>query len=488
MSLPGMRRGSMTAGRGGGRVVGSALRGLLLFPLLVTLLVLAALPGRAAAQAAGSLPPLEAAVEICHGLLPGFVRWPRDLQVVTQPGQGDVPTGVSLSWSEDAADATAGSGYIRCWFLPPETTNGAWQVGTVDSSKYGTLTRYDVQQLHKLLRLRPSDPERIKVDRGSPWMPWLYFLQQSINAASLGGLYAMIAVGFTLIYASGRVVNFAIGEIFTIGAFLAMFSYVLNRAGGGAMLVSLLMPVMIIAVSGACGWAMHRLVFHRLAERGPLPSLIAAIGLSIVLREAILLLHGPKTRWLPPLEGWSWPLVVGLGFDVFFSIGHVAILAATGAAAAGLWWVGRRTRIGRSFRAAAEDATAAALMGVPIERLFAAAFALGAAFASSAGGFAAWYYGPVDFYMGAMVGLKALTAAVVGGMGSVPGAFAGGLAVAAVEVAAASLIGGAWRDIVVFGLLVLFLIFRPHGLLGAPADPFRALRGAGRPATLPLAG
>jgi branched-chain amino acid transport system permease protein len=454
---------------------------------LVLLFGLAALAGPAAGQgAADRLPPLDAAVEICHGLLPGFVRWPRDLEVVTRPGSGDSPTGVSLSWSDDAADATAGSGYIRCWFLPPETTNDAWQIGTVDSSKYGTLTRYDVQQLNKFLRLRPSDPQRIKVDRDSPWMPLLYLLQQSINAASLGGLYALIAVGFTLIYASGRVVNFAIGEIFTIGAFLAMFGYVLHRAGGGWLAASLLSPVLVIAVSGACGWAMHRMVFSRLAGRGPLPPLIAAIGLSIVLREAILLLHGPKTRWLPPLEGWSWPLVQGLGFDVFFSIGHVAILVATGAAAAGLWWVGRMTRIGRSFRAATEDSAAAALMGVPIERLFAAAFALGAAFAGSAGGFAAWYYGPVDFYMGAMVGLKALTAAVVGGMGSVPGAFAGGLAVAAVEVAAATLIGGAWRDIVVFGLLVLFLIFRPQGLLGPPADPFGALRGAGQPASRPL--
>ena len=201
----------MITGRGD-CVAGGARGGVLLFLLPVALLVLMALPGRAAAQAAdsgtASPPPLEAAVEICHELLPGFVRWPRELEVVAQPGQGDVPTGVSLSWSEDAADATAGSGYIRCWFLPPETTNGAWQVGTVDSSKYGTLTRYDVQQLYKLLRLRPSDPERTKVDRGSPWMPWLYLLQQAINAGSLGGLYAMIAVGFTLIYASGRVVNF----------------------------------------------------------------------------------------------------------------------------------------------------------------------------------------------------------------------------------------------------------------------------------------
>lgn len=454
---------------------------------LILTLSLAALSGRALGQAtADGLPPLDAAVEICHGLLPGFVHWPRGLEVSTLPGSGDSPSGVSLSWREDAADAAAGGGYIRCWFLPPETANGAWQIGSVDSSKYGTLTRYDVQQLNKFLRLRPSDPQRVKVDQDSPWMPWLYLLQQSINAASLGGLYALIAVGFTLIYASGRIVNFAFGEIFTIGGFLALFGYVLNRAGGGALVVSLFTPLLVIVVSGAFGWVMHRLVFRRLAGRGPLPPLIAAIGLSIMLREAILLLHGPKTRWLPPLRGWSWPLVEGRGFDVYFSIGHVVILVATGAAAAGLWWVGRMTRVGRSFRAATEDSAAAALMGVPNERLFAAAFALGAAFAGSAGGFAAWYYGPVDFYMGAMVGLKALTGAVVGGMGSVPGAFAGGLAVAAVEVAAASLIGGAWRDIVVFGLLVMFLIFRPQGLLGTPADPFGALRGAGQPATRAL--
>ena len=439
-----------------------------------------------AGVAADGMPPVEAAVDICHGLLPGFVDWPRGLETTIRPGSPGTPTGVSLTWTDDATDGAAAGGFIRCWFLPLETTGGVWQIGTVDSSEYGTLTRYDVQQLYKLLRLRPTDPQRTKVDTGSPWLPWLYLLQQAINAASLGGLYALFAVGFTLIYASGRIVNFAFGEIFAIGAFVALFGYLLHRAGGAWAAIGWLSPLLVLAVSGVGGLVMHQLVFRRLAGRGLLPPLIAAIGLSIALREALRLLQGPKTRWLPPLEGWSWPLVQGLGFDVFFSVGHLAIIAAAGLAAAGLWWIGRKTRIGRSFRAATEDAAAAALMGVPIDRLFAATFAMGAAFAGSAGGFAAWYYGPVDFYMGAAVGLKALTGAVVGGMGSVPGAFVGGLAVAAVEVAAAAMIGGGWRDIVVFGLLVLFLILRPQGLLGAPFDPFDSMRGEGRPGARPL--
>ena len=100
---------------------------------------------------------------------------------------------VSLSWTADAANEGAGAGFIRCWFLPPEQTEGQWQVSTVDSSQYGNLTRYDVQQLYKLLRLRPTDPGRTKVDTASPWLPWLYLLQQAINAASLGGLYALFA-------------------------------------------------------------------------------------------------------------------------------------------------------------------------------------------------------------------------------------------------------------------------------------------------------
>lgn len=434
---------------------------------------------QAGATGADASPAVEAAVDICHSLLPGFVGWPRGLEVETRIGTRDAPTGVLLSWTEDAADAAVGAGYIRCWFLPPAQTGGVWQIATVDTSKYGTLSRYDVQQLYKLLRLRPEDPQRVKVDHQSAWWPWLYLLQQAINAASLGGLYALIAVGFTLIYASGRIINFAFGEIYMIGAFLALFAHLMQRAGGLGLAAVLLGPIVVVAVSAAGGLAMHRLVFRRLAGGGMLPPLIAAIGLSIALREAMRLLQGPKTRWMPPLEGWSWPVVQGLGFDVYASLGHVVIVAATGVAAGLLWWIGRLTRLGRSFRAAAEDAGAAALMGVPIERMFAGAFAVGAVFAGSAGGFAAWYYGPVDFHMGAMVGLKALTAAIVGGMGSIPGAFAGGLLVAAVEVAAAATIGGAWRDIVVFGLLVLFLIFRPHGLFGGSFDPFQARRGEG---------
>ncbi len=416
-------------------------------------------------------PPVERAVDICRTLLPGFVESPVGLEVTVQPGESHEPTGVSLTWSGDAAYPDLGGGHIRCWFLPLETTNYSWQIGTIDSSEYGTLTRYDVQQLIKLLRLRPIDPDRVKVDQEAPLPPWLYALQQAINAICLGGLYAMIAVGFTLIYASGRVINFAHGEIYMIGAFLALFGFVLQQTGS-APAIALLTPIIVVGVCGLGGWALYRLVFRRLIGAGLLPPLIAAVGLAIVLRESVRLLHGPKTRWMPPLEGWSWPVVTGRGFDVYVSGGHLVIMGATAAAAFALWIVGRHSRIGRSFRAATEDAGAAALLGVPVGRLFGAAFALGAAFAGASGGFAAWHYGPVDFHMGTLVGMKALTAAIIGGIGSVPGAFVGAFAVAAVEVGASALIGGAWRDIVVFGLLVVFLVFRPQGLFGKPHDPF----------------
>jgi branched-chain amino acid transport system permease protein len=153
-------------------------------------------------------------------------------------------------------------------------------------------------------------------------------------------------------------------------------------------------------------------------------------------------------------------------FDVYVSRNHLIVAGATALIALGLWFVLRRLPLGRSMRAAAEDARMAMLLGVDPDRTVGAAFLFGGALAGVAGAFTAIHYGPVNFHMGLIIGFKALTASIVGGIGSIPGALLGGLLVALVEAAAAVAVGSEWREIAVFGLLAVLLIFRPSGLLG----------------------
>jgi branched-chain amino acid transport system permease protein len=427
--------------------------------------VLLALMPVAPVQGAGT----EEAVRQCQALMPAFVRAPMGITIGLQRRAPDEPLGVRLDWRAAGEAGEIEEGWLICWFLPRASAAEAWQMTELESSKYGLMRRYDIQQLLKFQRLRPDDRERVKVDTASPWTPVLIGLQQGINGFGLGCIYALIALGFTLIYAAGRVINFAFGEIFALGAFLMLFGYLLSGRGEGwNMLAVAPAATGAVATAAMAGWAIERLVFRPLRGRGLLAPLVAAVGLSIVLQEAMRLLQGPKTRWLPP-SAEPWPVIQGLGFDVYASRMHLAIGIATAVIAGVLWLLATRTRTGRAFRAAIEDGAMAALLGVDVGRALAAVFSLGAALAGLAGALAAYHYGPVDFHMGSSVSFKALTGAVVGGLGSVPGAFLGGFVVAGVETAAAGSFGGQWRDIFVFGLLILFLIFRPAGLLGGRA-------------------
>ncbi|HWA42095.1 MAG TPA: branched-chain amino acid ABC transporter permease [Hypericibacter adhaerens] len=417
------------------------------------------LPGMARAEGT--------AISHCQDMVRAFDRSPLSISVESDgKGLGEVNV-VRIEWhSESGAEK---DGWIVCYFLPRHSEEDAWQLQQLDTSHYGTMSRYEIQQLFKLEHLEDLIPPD-----GAPKAPRtsqataLYYLQQGINAISLGCVYALIALGFTLVYGITRAINFAFGEVYMLGAYFILLSnaaalYLLGQTGTGVLLLILAGG---LVVSAAYGWAMDRMVFRPLRGAPPTVPLIAAIGLSIVLKESVRLLQGAKTRYLLVEELQSWPLVTGHGFDLYLNEGHAMVAGATVAMLALLWWISMRTRFGRQQRACAQDPAMARLLGVDVDRVIAATFVIGGTLAGAAGLFAGAQYGVINFHMGTLIAFKALTAALLGGIGSLPGAVVGGMLIALTETFTSALVGGAWKDIAVFTVLVLVLWFRPGGLLG----------------------
>ncbi len=434
-----------------------ALRATLMLALLLAVLAAVAPP----AMAAGT----QEAVRRCQALLPGFETDIGGITISVDSSGLDRPTGIRIDWQ---ALGDKPDGWILCWFLPRTSEEESWQIAYLETSKYGRLSRYDLQQLYKLLYLAQKPLQDFGAEADQPFATALYALQQTINGISLGCVYGLIAVGFTLIYGITRAINFAFGEIYMIGAFLMLIGNTVLIALGGAQgaLALLLIAAAIVVTGGAYGWAMDRMVFRHLRKAPVTVSLIAAIGIAILLKDGARLLQGAKTRYLLVEDLDSWAVITGHGFDVYMTKGHVVVGLATLAITALLWWISMRTNFGRAQRACAQDPLAAALMGVNVERTISLTFVLGTAIVIAAGLFAGAQYGVINFHMGTLVGFKALTAALLGGIGSLPGAFLGGMLIALTEAYTAALIGAGWEDIAVFTVLVLVLLFRPAGILG----------------------
>jgi branched-chain amino acid transport system permease protein len=405
----------------------------------------------------------------CQELLPAFVKAPSRLDIQVESKGPEEPTAVRLTWP----GAGGADDWIVCWFLPRHAETDAWQMTQLDTKKYGMLRRYDIQQLYKLLRVMQYKPQEFPTAADTLLGRALYALQQTVNGISLGCVYALIAIGFTLVYGITRVINFAFGEIYMIGAFSAFLVYVVLQAAGVSMTVGPLFLVLfgMAAIMAAYGWSMDRLVFQPLRAVQTTAPLIAAVGLALALKDSVRLLQGPKTRYMLVEELTTWPVITGHGFDVYLSKGHVFIGLMTAAIGVVLWWIHTRTRFGRCQRACAQDMRMAALIGVPINWTIGLTFALGSALVGTAGVFAAAQYGVVNFHMGTLMGFKALTAALLGGIGSLPGAALGGFIIALTECYTAALLGSEWKDIAVFAILILVLLFRPAGLLGTLATP-----------------
>lgn len=297
-----------------------------------------------------------------------------------------------------------------------------------------------------------------------------YALQQLINAIALAAVYALLATAYSLIYGLAGRINLAFGEIALLGAYGAI--------GGVAAIVALgvgdafagLALALLLAGVIAGGWSVviGRLVIAPLHARFRLgqPILIATAAVALTISEFMRLTQGPRERWAPPV--FNQPLALARAQDFVVTVTPMQIVvAALGLTAAGsvllLLW---RTRFGRAWRAFADDPGTAALFGVDGEKLFATTFLIAGLLAGLAGWVVAAYYGNVSHSLGALLGLKALVAAVVGGIGSVPGAFLGGICVALIEALWSAYFDIAVRDIVVFALLIVVFVLRPGGLLG----------------------
>ena len=300
------------------------------------------------------------------------------------------------------------------------------------------------------------------------------FLQQLVNGIVLGSIYALVALGYTMVYGILGLINFAHGEVVMIGAMVA-FTVIHATVGSGMppLAVVLLGTGCAIPVCMLVGYAMERLAYRPLRRAPRLAPLITAIGVSILIQYSAALVWGKQYIAMPEIVKPT-PLTVG-GAQLTDLQLFVFALACT--LMAGLLWFIKSSRMGRAMRATEQNAEVAGLMGVNIDRIIAFTFLLGSAIGAVAGVMVVLYYGLGHYFMGFMLGLKAFTAAVLGGIGNVAGAMLGGLLLGVIESLASGYIGDLtggvlgsnYRDIFAFLVLVLVLVLRPSGIMGQPS-------------------
>ncbi len=296
-------------------------------------------------------------------------------------------------------------------------------------------------------------------------LPLAYALQQLINGLTLGMVYGLIAVGYSLVYGIVGMINFAHGDVFMVGSFLALIA--LLAFGGFPVPLALALALLVtLALCGLLGFAIERVAYRPLNRSHRLAPLISAIGVSIVLQNAMQLLQGARMKPIAPVIGGGMNLLTQGSFAARLSYAQLAIIGVTLLVLAGVSLLIRRTDLGRAMRAVEQDRMMAALLGIDTGRTISLAFVLGAALAGIAGLMFLVYYGVIDFFMGFEAGIKAFTAAVLGGIGSIEGAVLGGLLIGLIETFWSGYGSAAYKDAAAFSVLILVLMFRPQGLLG----------------------
>jgi branched-chain amino acid transport system permease protein len=297
------------------------------------------------------------------------------------------------------------------------------------------------------------------------------FIQQLINGLTLGSLYGLIAIGYTMVYGIIGMINFAHGDVFMLSAFVALLVFLVITKFLGIVSLPLAFLIVLVAamvITSIWNWTIERVAYRPLRGSFRLAPLISAIGMSTFLSNFVQVAQGPRNKPVPPMFTNIIHLG-GAGHDITLQYRQIVIMVVTGLLLFGFWWLVQKTALGRAQRACEQDSKMAALIGVDVDRTISITFVIGAALAAVAGTLYMMYYGVVNFSDGFLPGVKAFTAAVLGGIGSLPGAVLGGLTIGLVEVFWAAYFSSDYKDVAAFSILAITLIFMPSGILGRPA-------------------
>jgi branched-chain amino acid transport system permease protein len=297
------------------------------------------------------------------------------------------------------------------------------------------------------------------------------FLQQLINGLTLGSIYGLIAIGYTMVFGIIGMVNFAHGDVFMVSAFIALITFLIVSTwlGISSVVLSLfIILVVAMTLTSLVNWTIERLAYRPLRGSFRLAPLISAIGMSIFLMNFVQVAQGPRNKSVPPLVEGEFVLMGHEGYQVTLSYKQIIVWVVTALLLGAFWYVVTRTSLGRAQRACEQDQKMAALLGVDVDRTISITFIMGAALAAVAGTMYLMYYGVVNFNDGFVPGVKAFTAAVLGGIGSLPGAVIGGLVIGLVETLWSAYFSTDYKDVAAFSILAVTLIFLPQGILGRP--------------------
>ncbi|HVI73369.1 MAG TPA: branched-chain amino acid ABC transporter permease, partial [Anaeromyxobacteraceae bacterium] len=284
------------------------------------------------------------------------------------------------------------------------------------------------------------------------------------NGLAVGSIYALIALGYTMVYGVLKLINFAHGDLFTYGAYLGLtlLTSILAHDHLGLGLRLLLLAVMVMGLVAVIGVVVERAAYRPLRDSPRLSAVVSALGASIFLQNALMLLYGARYQVYPDVLPQN---AVRLG-DLSIPVVRIAVVAVSVVMMTVLYLFVQKTRIGTAIRAAAIDQGAARLMGIDVNKVVVLVFVIGPALGGAAGLLVGLYYGQIGFTMGWTYGMKAFTAAILGGIGNIPGAMVGGLLLGVIEALGAAYLSVAWKDALAFAVLILILIVRPSGLLG----------------------
>jgi branched-chain amino acid transport system permease protein len=298
-----------------------------------------------------------------------------------------------------------------------------------------------------------------------------YFVQQLINGITLGSIYGLIAIGYTMVFGIIGMVNFAHGDVFMVSAFVALIAFLIVTTWLGISSVVLALLIVLVAAmlfTSLINWVIERVAYRPLRGSFRLAPLISAIGVSIFLSNFVQVTQGPRNKSIPPMVQGEFVLFKSNNFPVTLSYKQLIIWGVTAVLLLAFWYLVAKTPLGRAQRACEQDQKMAALVGVDVDRTISMTFVIAAALAAVAGTMYLMYYGVVTFSDGFVPGVKAFTAAVLGGIGSLPGAVIGGLLIGLIETFWSAYFSIDYKDVAAFSVLAITLIFLPQGLFGRP--------------------